>query len=139
MREKAVVVSNRGKEARVEILRSSACDHCQGCEVGRNKKTIKVWADNSIGAKVGQTVEIELEAATMLTATFIAYVIPLLSFILGMSLGYKGAIAMAIAGFEVFALFSGLISMGISFYGVHIYSNRAAKTKRYNSQIVNIT
>ena len=138
MREKAVVISNRGNEAKVEIIRSSACDHCQGCDVGTKKKTIEVWAKNPIKAKVGQTVEIELEAATMLTATFITYVIPLFAFIMGIGLGYKGAMIMAIALEEIFALFTGLIMMGFSFYGVHLYSNSASKSQKYNSSIVNI-
>lgn len=138
MREKAIVVLNKGSQARVEIVRSSACDHCQGCDVGRKKKTIRVWASNPLNATKGQTVEIELKAATILTATFIAYIIPLFSFFAGISLGYLASAAFGIIPTELFSLFIGLLMMGISFLGIHLYSKNAGKTQKYNSRIINI-
>lgn len=138
MRERAVVVSNKGSLAKVEIVRSSACDHCRGCEVGTRHKTIEVWANNPLKAQVGQTVEIELEAATMLTATFIVYVIPLIAFFVGIALGYNGAGFYDLASREIFSLIVGLAAMGVSYYGIHIYNNKVEKTQEYASKIVNI-
>lgn len=138
MRERALVIENKGNEAKVEILRSSACDHCGACSIGTEKKPLFVWAKNSARAKAGQVVEVEMQAATMLSAAFIVYVIPLVTFLAGIALGYTGANALAIKDVETFALFSGLIFMGISFLGIHIYSKKAEKTRKYFSDIVSI-
>ncbi|WP_422444006.1 SoxR reducing system RseC family protein [Thermoanaerobacterium sp. DL9XJH110] len=138
MRERAVVVESKGKEAKVSILRSSACDHCRGCAVGTEKKALQVWVKNPVHAKVGQTVEIELETAALLTATFMVYVVPLIAFLVGVALGYKGAEMLQIRLREVFALFSGLAAMGLGFLAIHFTSKDAEKSKKYTSSIVSI-
>jgi len=138
LREKALVVENRGNESKVEILRSSACEHCGACSVATEKKSIFVWAKNPLKAGVGQVVEIEMQAATMLSATFIVYVIPLVAFVIGISIGYAGKGFFGTKNLELFALLSGLITMGLSFLGIYFYSKNAEKTKKYSSNIINI-
>jgi sigma-E factor negative regulatory protein RseC len=138
LREKALVVENKGNDAKVEILRSSACDHCRACSVGTEKKPLFVWAKNPLKARVGQLVEVEMQASTMLLATLIVYVIPLVAFIAGIGLGYSGAGFFHIKSTELFSLLIGLIFMGLSFLGIHFYSQNAEKSKKYFSNIVNI-
>lgn len=138
MREKAIVVANKGEKSKVEITRTSACDHCRACPVGTDDRSIQVWADNPLKAKVGQKVEIEMETRTLLSATFIAYGIPLIAFLLGISLGYKGALLVSEDFREVFSLLVGLGTMVIGFLGVHLYSRKASNREKYTSRIVNV-
>ena len=65
MREKAIVVANKIDCAQVEIMRTSVCDGCRGCSVGKEGKPIRVWAKNPISAKTGQVVEIELRLSLL--------------------------------------------------------------------------
>lgn len=136
MREKAIVVKNNKNQAQVEIKRSAACDGCKGCSVGREGKSLRVWAQNPIGARVGQTVEIELSEATFLSATLIAYGVPLLAFILGVGLGFKVAIPLNISAVEPFSLFVGLGLMAIGFLTIRFFTNREEVRKKYTARIV---
>ncbi len=138
MREKAVVVSNRGEKAKVSIMKTSACDHCRACSVSSGGRPIYIWAKNPLNAKCGEVVEVELENSAFLSATFIAYIVPLIALLLGILIGYKLALTLGIGSNEIFALAIGLITMGIGFIGVRIINKRAEADDRYMSNIVSI-
>lgn len=138
MREKAIVVENKKNRAKVEIRRTSACDGCKGCSVGREGKALRVWAKNYVGARVGQIVEIELSAATFLSATLIAYGVPLLAFLVGIGLGFKVSEQLNISTVEPFSFLIGLGLMAFSFLTIHFYTGREEISKKYSSRIVRI-
>jgi len=138
MREKAIVVGNKKNRAQVEIRRSTACEGCKGCSVGREGKPIRVWAKDPIGARVGQNVEIELSATTFLSATLIAYGVPLLAFLLGIGLGFKVSEVLKISTVEPFAFLIGFGLMSFSFLIIHFFTSREEISKRYSSRIVRI-
>lgn len=138
MREKAIVVETMRNHARVEIRKSAACDGCKGCSVGREGKPLKVWAKDPIGVKVGQIVEIELSAKTFLSATLIAYGIPLLAFLLGVFLAFKFSKPLNIFAVEPFALFVGLALMSISYLMIHLLTGSKEVRKKYSSRIIRI-
>lgn len=138
MREKAIVIENKKNLARVEIRRSAACNGCKGCSVGKGNKPIRVWARNPIGAKEGQTVEIELGAKTFLSATLIAYGIPLLTFLLGIFLGFELSESFNISAVEPFSLLVGFGMMSISFIIIYFLTSREESRIKYSSSIVRI-
>ena len=138
MREKAIVVAYKGNKAQVEILRSSACDNCKGCAVGTKNKTFRVWVNNPLNAEIGQRVEIELESSIFLSATFIAYIVPLLAFLIGIILGYKFADFFNFTLVEPFAFLIGIGIMFISYLIIHISSVKGKNSNKYTSCIVNI-
>ena len=75
--------------ALVVHLRESACSgdchKCSGC--GAAKEAILFKADNPIGAKTGDLVNIRSETGPVLKAAVVLYVIPLILFFLGYYLG----------------------------------------------------
>ena len=101
-------------------------------------KPLRVWVKNPINARVGQSVEIELEAATLLSATFIAYGVPLLAFLAGIGLGYKVSGYLNITAIEPFALFTGIGVMLASYLGIHFFNTKDETINKYTSRIVNI-
>jgi sigma-E factor negative regulatory protein RseC len=137
MREKAVVVSNKGNNAKVSIMRTTACNHCRGCSVSSGKR-IYVWAKNPLKAKAGEVVEIELANSAFLSATFIAYAIPLITLLLGIFIGFKLAMIFDIGLHEIFALTVGIFTMAIGFGFVWIINKKAENSNRYVSSIVGI-
>jgi len=138
MKERAIVVESKKNLARVEIRRSSACEGCKACSVGRDGKPLRVWASNPIGARVGETVEIELGDKTFLSATLIAYGVPLLAFLLGIFLGFKLSTSLNISSTEPFALLVGLGLMAISFLIIHFITGREEVKTKYSSRITRI-
>lgn len=138
MREKAVVVTNKKNRTQVEIIRTSACDGCRCCSVGKEGKPLRVWAKNPINAKVGQVVEIELSASTFLSAALIVYGIPLLAFLVGVGFGYKVSELLNISAIEPFAILTGVGLMLVSFLIIHFLTKREETNRKYASSIVRI-
>ena len=83
----AKVIEANGKTAIVEAERKSACDGCHkqaegnsctACALLGGNKTVRATAKNSIGANVGDMVEIESSSAKMLLYAFLIFILPLL-------------------------------------------------------------
>lgn len=69
--------------AKLKMQRHSACASCGKCVTSSEKKDIIVEVDNSIGAEIGDHVEVNMESMNVLKATAIAYLIPLGALIIG--------------------------------------------------------
>ena len=69
--------------AKLKLKRHSACASCGKCASTSEEKDIIVEVDNTIGAKVGDRVEVNMETVNVLKAAFIAYTIPLAALLLG--------------------------------------------------------
>ncbi|MGN1408703.1 MAG: SoxR reducing system RseC family protein [Eubacteriales bacterium] len=87
MLQRAVVVEINGKDAVIETSRRSMCEGCRkhgGCGghceisgiVASNGK-MRAEADNSIGAKVGDTVEVETESGAVLGYAALVFIFPI--------------------------------------------------------------
>lgn len=84
MRVKATVIRLEKKFAIVESERLSACEgchkHAEGCSVcslmGPNKK-ISAKAKNTLGAGLGDIVEIETQTKTVMFYSFLVFVLPI--------------------------------------------------------------
>lgn len=84
MRVNATVTRLEKNFAVVESERLSACEgchkHAEGCSVcslmGPNKK-ISAKAKNTVGAKLGDTVEIETQTKTVMFYSFLVFVLPI--------------------------------------------------------------
>lgn len=138
MRERAIVIEEHGDQAKIQIIRSSACAHCRGCSIGSlDKKKIHIWAKNPLKAKPGQTVEVELTETAFFQATILVYLIPLIAFILGLILGYRLTNPLKVTQ-EIFALIIGLSFMSFSFVLNYLMNSKFEKSGRFVSKIVNI-
>ncbi len=66
----------------IEVMRKSACSgdchSCKGCSGHHPEQAIRVRAENSIGAKVGERVWVESETKEVFTSIGIAYILPVL-------------------------------------------------------------
>ena len=69
--------------AKLKLKRHSACASCGKCATTSESKDIIVEVDNTIGAKVGDIVEVNMETVNVLKAAFIAYTIPLAGLLIG--------------------------------------------------------
>ena len=76
------IVDIQGAIATVELERSSACAKCGICHSGETQ-TLHIEVENSIDAKVGQRVLIAVSEGSVLKASLILYLIPLLALVGG--------------------------------------------------------
>ncbi|MEG1312519.1 MAG: SoxR reducing system RseC family protein [Romboutsia sp.] len=104
------------KTAKLKMQRHSACASCGKCVTSSERKDIVVEVDNTIGAKIGDHVEVNMENVNVLKATALAYLIPLLGLLLG-TIGtyFILDILGVVSNIEVISTMVGLLSTYIAF------------------------
>lgn len=131
MREEGQVIRVEGDLAKVEIERKSACRACGLCSlIGKNIMIAEV--ENSIGAKVGERVRIEIPSSVILKGAFLFYILPLVALILGLVLGVK------ITNLQTGGLILGLVFLVLSFVLIWRHNKKVKDKSAYRSKIVQI-
>ena len=109
--------------AQVIHIRESACSgdchKCSGC--GAAKEAILLTADNPIGARAGDLVNLRSETAPVLKAALVLYMLPLVLFIAG----YLVAMAAGLSG----GLWGSLAFL-LSIVFIVVYDRHMAKQKK---------
>lgn len=88
MRQKAVVLETKGNIATIEVSRSTMCEGCEKnngcdhhCDISGIMSTggkMKAKAENNIGAKAGETVEVETESKKVLAYAALVFILPII-------------------------------------------------------------
>lgn len=100
--QEGVVLEVNGKMAKVKSSRHNDCKNCGACP---GNSALVLDARNTVGAKSGQRVTIEVREVNMLKAAFIVYVLPLIAAFLGAIAG--GFVAEPFALPETFSRIAG--------------------------------
>ena len=87
MTERGMVARVKGNKATVRFDRRSACDKCHMCATTKDGMKVEVVVENTLGANVGDYVEVEMGEKYVLTAAAIVYVIPLVLIGAGIGIG----------------------------------------------------
>lgn len=120
------VISADNGQCVVEFERHEACNSCHECKLHSSNEHIKLKGDYSIG----DYVEVELSNKNFLKAATIAYLLPLLSLLLGMFIGskilpYSKDNSVLLGG--IIGLITGVI--GIKIIDCHIRKNNLLEPK----------
>lgn len=92
------VIGIDGDKAKVVFKRSKACGDCHAC-VSFGSDSAETEIKNTLGAKVGDRVEIRLHSGSVFKASFILYGIPLAALLAGVLIGSRfGDVWAAAAG-----------------------------------------
>jgi len=132
MIEEGVVISVFDGIAKVRAIRGSSCGGCASrsmCKPMDNTEVI-IEAKNDAGAHIGERVEIAIRPKTFLKASFIAYIIPLVSFFAGAVIG-KG-----ITGADIWAALCGLLFMILCYLGIWLYNKKVDSEHKYRPVII---
>jgi len=84
------VVDVKGSRAWVEIHREEACARCQSaslCHALGGRGALRVEAENAVGARLGQKVELFTSRSFGLLAAFFVYFVPAILFVGGVVIG----------------------------------------------------
>lgn len=150
MKQRAVVKSLAVKSGKniavVETSRSSACDGCskkdcgESCGMsnmfavsrrGGSSKIMTASADNEIGAKIGDTVEIETDSKTVLSYAAIVFLFPIA---MGLILYFLGTL---ISQSDIVPYIMSLAGFIAAFAVIYFTAERRSKNKT-DIRIVNI-
>lgn len=120
------------KTAKLKMQRHSACASCGKCTTTSEKKDIVVEVDNSIGAKLGDRVAVNMESMNVLKAVGIAYIFPLIGLLIG-TIGtyYVLQFIENIKNIEVISSIVGIIIMLISFFILRKNDSKLRESRQY--------
>lgn len=133
MEEQGVVMELRkNNTALIKSARTSACDSCgskKSCSTGGSGTEMLMEADNVIGAQKGDHVVFAVAAGTIMKAGLILYLVPLVSFIVGVVAG-QAVVAPLLPNInpDLVSGVLGVIFLVAAFIGIKIY-NRAMEKK----------
>ena len=129
-----------GQTAWVETIVSPVCESCDSkssCHGGSDKNKRKVEAINEAGAKVGDRIQLSLSSSSMLKATFLLYLFPVLCML-------AGAIAANIFAGRFFSnpslitTVTAFLFFGLAMLIVRVKGNRLAAKTAYRPKIIRI-
>ena len=138
MTRNAIVVETTPDYAVVEVTRESACagchnsDNCSICKIGlTDHAEMRSKAANPLGAREGDTVQIETDSATVLRYSAAVFLLPL-------ALGAAGYIIGYIADFDIMIRYIiSLICFAAAFVILKIFLEKRA-AKRLDVRITQI-
>lgn len=127
MIDKGRVFKLEGEKAWVEFETSQACAQCGACARAKSGKMVNE-AENTIGARVGDTVEVEMSQVVITLFPLIAYGLPVLFLFSGMILGSFHS--------EKAAIVLGLLFLALGFAAARIADRIVSKSKKFRSKII---
>ena len=92
--EHGIVVKTEAGAAWVKTIKSGACEGCSArgsCHSMSDRGEMEVKAINEAGARVGDRIILSFETSSLLKASFLIYVFPILLLILGAAIGQEMA------------------------------------------------
>lgn len=78
MTEFGTVVECKKNFIQVRIGRNSACASCGKCGMTENQKHVDFFVENTLNARLGDKVEVEIPDASTVSLALVAYVLPLI-------------------------------------------------------------
>jgi sigma-E factor negative regulatory protein RseC len=106
MTEKGKVIKLKNNQALVRIDRKSACSGCGGCAFKPSDLYMDITLDNTLNAKIGDTVEVDIIAGSVAKMSIVAYLLPL---VLAVLLLVAGVISTLPEWASILMFFGGLV------------------------------
>lgn len=140
MIEVGKVIDIENGNAKVHVARHAACGDCGACQIGKDNLNMILTAENNVGAKIGDFVQIELLTENFLFASFILYGIPLIALIFGISIGYYifKTLGYPDGTSQLIAALSGMVLLSLSYLVIKSNESRIKEIKRFKPLLVKI-
>jgi sigma-E factor negative regulatory protein RseC len=142
--EEGVVIklgNSNTSTAWVKTVRSSACKSCasrHSCNSDHSSKEMEVEAINSAGASVGDRIVLSIQTSSLLKATFLIYIIPILSMLVGAFLGQKLAFDNGNQDPSGFSALMAFLFLGVAVLFIKFIGKSMSLKKEYTPTIVRI-
>lgn len=139
MNREGIVTEVKGEYVQVRLMRHAACGHCGACQMGDENMDMTIECLNQAEARLGDRVEIVMETEHVLGAAFIAYIIPLAMFLLGLLIsmkvltlqGYQGSV-------EGIGTVIGLVAMFATYGVIKLNDKRFKASQKYLSVVIKV-
>ena len=124
-----LVTSVKDGTAQIHFLRGSACAHCGAClTVGDSEMEISL--PNTLGAKEGDRVMVDLSPKRVVQASLLAYAVPLVLLIAGVLIGSRYA--------DWAGLVLGVGACGIGYLILRIVEKKSKKKNSFQPRMTRV-
>lgn len=141
MKERAKVIEKRDGQSLVQIIRTSACSHCdEKCmlaEDSHEMEEMEVVVNDPIGAEVGSMVELEMGTKPILFSAFVVYLLPLVAIIAGYFIG-TNLLQSFFQGAEIAGIIGSVVGFFSSFILLRIFDKTAGSKSNFHPQITRV-
>ena len=142
MEELARVIENRGDNVLVRVIRNSACSKCdKDCgmsDTSHESDEIDVEIANSMGAEKGNFVKIEMGEKSIVLASLIIYLFPLIALIGGYFLGNSIISLLGYTTTEVSGIISSISFFALAFILIRMFNFKLQMMKIFQPEIVEV-
>ncbi len=125
----------------VKTTRSDACKSCSArhsCNADNGGKEMEVEAINSAGAKVGDRIVLSIQTSSLLKATFLIYIFPILAMLVGAFWGHQLSLSNGSQDPSVLSAIMAFLFLGIAVLVVRGLGKAMSLKKDYIPTIVRI-
>ena len=139
-REEGVVVKADARTAWIKTMKTGACSDCSAkgsCHTLGGGKEMEVQAINDAGAVIGDRVVIGFETSSLLKASFLIYIFPVLGLIIGAAVGQELAPMIGLNCAAASPL-AGLLFFFLAFLIIRQKGNQLAKQNQYRPKVIRI-
>ncbi|MEA4826967.1 SoxR reducing system RseC family protein [Clostridium sp. JNZ J1-5] len=139
MTEVGYVSSVHGDYVSVSFKRKSGCgDNCASCKAGCAATSVTTDIKNTLGAKKGDKVKIEMQQSAFNKMLLWVYVFPLIMMAIGIGVGTKVFKAAGYASYEMLSFLLGLAALAISYMVLNLYNKKVSNKHEYTLQMTEI-
>jgi sigma-E factor negative regulatory protein RseC len=139
-REEGVVIRANAGTAWIKTTKTGACSECSAkgsCHTLGGGKEMEVKAINEAGAAIGDRVVVGFETSSLLKASFLIYIFPVLGLIVGAAVGQEFAPMIGLNGSAASPL-AGLLFFSLTFLIIRRKGNELAKQNQYRPKVIRI-
>lgn len=139
-KEEGIVLRTGSGTAWVKTVKTDACNSCEAkdaCHMLGGGKDSEIEAINGIGAKTDDRVVIALESSSLVKASFLLYIFPILLMIGGALIGQRFSLRYGLNE-TLYSASAAFLSFAAAFIIVRILGNRMAVKDAYKAKIIKI-
>lgn len=141
--EQGVVIKlgERPNTAWVMTTRSGACESCasrENCHAGATGEHQEVEAMNVVGARAGDRIQLMIRTGSLIKATFLLYVFPVLCMLGGAVAGHLLAAALGVVNNSALAAVVAMMALGAGLWVVRTRGRQLGQDVAYRPHIVRI-
>jgi len=140
MRQTGLVIELVEDKAKIRMQRHTACGDCGACQVGPSQLKLVLEAENVVGAKPGDMVEVNMETLDFFSAAIVIYLYPLLALIAGIFGGYYGLLALGFSdsAAQGIGAILGLLAAALIYVIIRLNEEKIQGMKKYKPVIISI-
>ena len=132
MKEVGLVVAVDKNFATVKVDKKDECSKCGMCLFPKNADSIEIRAENSLGAKVGETVVFEKAENANLLGALLVFLVPLIL------IGLSAVIAYIFIKKEIWVLILSVIFIVMWYTMLAIIDKRLKNSQKFCAKVVSV-